>query len=68
MALLFVNPKFFDEDLARWGDHANVNIFDINDIPKEKLSEIVNGEGTIICAWCYSERSKNILKAMDLID
>ncbi|MGE6230390.1 HNH endonuclease [Paenibacillus chitinolyticus] len=65
---LVSEKKFLKDDLARWGDNKNVNIFDINNFPADKLSEIVRGKGTVICAWCYSERSKAVLKALGLID
>lgn len=32
-----------------------------------ELSEVLNGDGTIVCDWCLSERSTIVLKLLGLI-
>jgi len=65
---LEVEKEFFDADLAAWGNSDNVKVLDINKLSPDDIKKIVNEKGTTICAWCYSERSQDILKAMGLIE
>ncbi|WP_127570497.1 hypothetical protein [Paenibacillus xylaniclasticus] len=60
--------KFFEDDLARWGNKANIKVQDITTLSESKLAELLKGQGTIDCGWCYSERSQAVLKALGLID
>lgn len=58
---------FFVNDIKRWGDLANVNIVDVTKLSTSELSAILNSSSTNICAWCYSERSIEVLKALGLL-
>nr|WP_246438634.1 hypothetical protein [Listeria portnoyi] len=64
---LIPEREFFDADIKAWGDTPNVNVLDVNLLSPEQLQKIVTGPGMTVCAWCYSERSVDILKAMGLI-
>ncbi|AKG33268.1 hypothetical protein [Paenibacillus durus] len=64
---LIAEKTFFDSDLLKWGEKQNVKILDINELSADQISQIVNSDGITICGWCYSERSLDILKAMNLI-
>ncbi|MBC1561433.1 pre-toxin TG domain-containing protein [Listeria booriae] len=66
---LIPERQFFDDDIKTWGntDTSNVRILDITSLTPEQLQQVVTGKGTTVCAWCYSERSTDILKAMGLI-
>ena len=33
-------------------------------IPDKKLKKLLNSKDVTICAWCYSERSNDIIKAV----
>lgn len=59
--------EFFNSDFARWGSQSNVKILNITKMTEEQIAEVVNSNSTIVCAWCYSERSTVLLKALGLI-
>lgn len=58
---------FFNQDRRKFGYKPNVKVVDITKIKSEELSDIINGGDDVLCAWCYSERSKAILKALKFI-
>ncbi|WP_213592804.1 hypothetical protein [Paenibacillus woosongensis] len=64
---LIPEKTFFDSDLMKWGNNPNVNVLDITKLSDDQISKIVQGDGVIVCGWCYSERSQDILRAMKLI-
>jgi RHS repeat-associated protein len=51
-----------------WVEQNNINaeVMYVMGIPEWRLREILNGEGRIICGWCWTARSRNVLKALDL--
>ena len=59
--------SFYQEDLARWASFPNVSVLDVTTLSKIDLSNILNSNSINICAWCFSERSKAILSALNLI-
>ncbi len=59
--------EFFKEDYLKWMTNPKVDVYDISTLSKGELSLILNGPGTNICAWCYSERSRAVLSALNLI-
>jgi RHS repeat-associated protein len=48
---------FYQQDLQRWSSAPNVSITDITRAPGNLVGSILNGPGTIVCAWCFSESS-----------
>lgn len=59
--------QFFTADLARWGNMPNVNVIEVTKLPAEELAKIMNSSNTNLCAWCFSERSKDVLDALNLL-
>lgn len=59
--------EFYTEDYTRWATNPNVNVFDISKLSKGELSLILNSPSINVCAWCYSERSRAVLQALNLI-
>ena len=59
--------KFFEDDYKRWGNNPQTKVFDITKLSLDELSSILNSNGINICAWCFSERSEKVLKALGLI-
>jgi hypothetical protein len=55
---------FFLEDVAAWGHTPGVSVVNVNGLGAGQLSQLVNGEGRIIIAWCDSERAGRILRAL----
>ena len=53
--------------MAKWKNFSNIKIIDMNTINSNTLSKILNSSDTTICAWCYSERSIDVLKALNLL-
>ena len=45
--------------------YSNVNIYDITKLSSKELKELINSKGVTICAWCYSERSKDVIKMIE---
>lgn len=65
--LFYPESGFYVEDYMKWATNPNVNVFDVTKLSKEELNLILNSNSTNICAWCYSERSKAVLSALNLI-
>ena len=47
--------SFFDDDLAKFGKTEGVKVIDVFSMTQAQFESIVEGPGTIICAWCFSE-------------
>ena len=47
--------KFFDEDLKKWRSQTSkVKIIDFTKLSSRQRALVLNREGTVICAWCFS--------------
>ncbi|MFY0539671.1 hypothetical protein [Nannocystis pusilla] len=57
-------PKFLVQDEGRWQNTPNVTVEDVTQMTPEELEAAINSAARVICAWCYSERSKGVLKAL----
>jgi hypothetical protein len=64
---LFREINFFREDFNRWGTLPNVHVFDVTQMTIPQIRNVLLEPGTNICAWCYSERCKEVLMALNLI-
>ena len=64
---LLSDKSFYQADMAKWKNFSNIKIIDMNTINSNTLSKILNSSDTTICAWCYSERSIDVLKALNLL-
>ena len=51
-----------DKDLA--SKYNNVEVYDIIELSTKRLRNMINGSDVTICAWCYSERSREVIKAI----
>ncbi len=51
-----------DKDLA--SKYNNVEVYDIIELSTKRLRNMINGSDVTICAWCYSERSRDVIKAI----
>jgi RHS repeat-associated protein len=56
--------EFFDEDTGAFGHLANVSIYHLFKMTPAQLEAVLNGEGTIVCAWCYSEATELVIDAI----
>lgn len=65
--MLLAERQFLMEDIANWGNYSNVAVFDVTKLSTAEVSTILNSNSTSICAWCYSERSVTVLKALGLM-
>lgn len=59
-----IDKSFYLNDIKRWGDLPNVKVINVRELTPEALKNIVNSSDTTICAWCFSERSFDILHAL----
>ena len=59
--------SFYNDDVARWGNNPNVNIVDVNSLSIKELGTYTKSSDVTICGWCFSERTTEVLKSMDLI-
>ncbi|NLP15180.1 MAG: RHS repeat-associated core domain-containing protein, partial [Clostridium sp.] len=59
---LYYDRDFYVEDAATANAYNNITVVDVSTITKSEFEQIVNSKDVTICAWCFSERS------LDLID
>ena len=52
---------FYKEDVATASNYDNVKVYDISKMSERKLSNLLNSTDVNICAWCFSERSIDII-------
>ncbi|QTD49292.1 RHS repeat-associated core domain-containing protein [Sulfidibacter corallicola] len=60
---------FFNEDLATVANlkrTKTVEVVDVFDLSPEALKARINRPGTVVCAWCLSERSTDVIDALKL--
>ena len=56
--------SFFNEDVNTANRYNNVKVYDITRMSDKKFKKLLNSKDVTICAWCYSERSNDIIKAV----
>ena len=56
--------SFFNEDVNTANRYNNVKVYDITRMSDKKIKKLLNSKDVTICAWCYSERSNDIIKAV----
>ncbi len=54
----------YDQDQKLASKYNNVEAYDIIKLSTKKLRNMINGSDVTICAWCYSERSRDVIKAI----
>jgi hypothetical protein len=47
-------PQFFNQDVATFGNVPGVTVFDVTQMTSSQISDILNGGGTTIGAFCNS--------------
>jgi hypothetical protein len=55
---------FYEEDVRTAQRFKKVKVYDITRLSDRKLKKILNGYNVTICAWCFSERSIDVIKAI----
>lgn len=50
--------------IKKWEEMENVNVYDISTLNANDINQIINVNDVIVCGWCFSERSKLIIKAL----
>ena len=56
--------SFFNEDVNTANRYNNVKVYDITRMSDKKFKKLLNSKDVTICAWCYSERSNDIIKVV----
>ena len=56
--------SLYYEDVNTANSYNNVKVYDITRMSDRKLKKILNSEDVTICAWCYSERSNDVINAV----
>jgi RHS repeat-associated protein len=57
---------FFQEDLATWASQThNVKLIDVTKLTPRQMQIVINRDGRVICAWCYSEKSIAVQSALE---
>ena len=49
-----INREFYEADLEKFGVMPGVNVYNLPDMTVQQLSEVLNGPGTTIGAFCNS--------------
>lgn len=52
-----LEPEFYMQDMKRFGDMDNVNVFNYSDINSNQIENLINSSDTTILGWCFSEYS-----------
>lgn len=63
---LLRDKRLYREDVTKFGSMPNVTVCDIFTMSPAQLSNAVNSKGRVICAWCMSEASEDVLRALGL--
>lgn len=58
--------KFFVEDLLRLRSSARIDIHDVTRLTDAQLTKILEHSDEVVLAWCHSEHSRRILRALGL--
>jgi RHS repeat-associated protein len=59
--------NFFNEDIDKWGSRKKIDVIDITKMSDMQISQAINSSDRVVCAWCFSERSSTVLKALGFI-
>ena len=55
---------FFNEDVVTSISYNNVRVYDVAQMSKSEFNQHINSNNVVICAWCFSERSQEIIEAI----
>ena len=55
---------FYNQDEKLVQIYNNVELYNIIKLSTKKFRNMINGSDVTICAWCYSERSRDVIKAI----
>ncbi len=58
--------KFLMEDFGALPSATNINVHDISRLSDAELTALLENNGDTILAWCHSERSRRIVRALGL--
>ncbi|MBR4965049.1 MAG: hypothetical protein IKY53_00985, partial [Lachnospiraceae bacterium] len=54
---IVLEPKFYKQDVKRFGNMKNVKVFNYGDMNPSQINNLINSGDTTILGWCYSEYS-----------
>ena len=57
--------SFVENDKKYKEQYTNVRVHDITKLSYKKFKELINSKDATICAWCYGERSKDVIKMIE---
>ncbi len=52
------------QDVNTAENYHNVKVVDVTEISEKEFQKYLNSDKIIVCAWCYSDRSKEIINAL----
>ena len=55
---------FYRQDHYNMRKYKNVDVYDITELSDAKFESLLNGSDVTICAWCFSERSVDVINAI----
>jgi RHS repeat-associated protein len=58
--------RFYNEDNDKWGSKLGIKVKDISQMSQAQITQEVNKPRRVICAWCWSERSRVVLRGLGL--
>ncbi len=53
--------QFYKEDVVTALNYDNVKVYDISRMSEKQFRNLLNSSDVNICAWCFSERSNDII-------
>ena len=56
--------KLYEDDIENTSKYKNVEVYNIIRLSTTELKDLLNSRNVTICAWCFSERSKDAIKAI----
>ena len=56
--------EFYNQDVGTAKAYNRVKVYDITEMSDRKFNKILNSRNVTICAWCFSERSNDVINAI----
>ena len=57
--------SLLEEDIDKWGISKNITIYDVSKLSEGDLTQIISSSKDTVCAWCFIERAKIVIDAVN---
>ncbi len=56
--------KFYRQDVKTAREYKNVKVVNVGNISREEFDNYIKSDKVVVCAWCYSDRSDDIIQSL----